>query len=95
MSEITTYTCDRCEATSERIEFLEAVSVLVGTIRAYSHPSPEHRAEWCRPCLIEMGLRRPADHLKEDPPAPEPPPTLEEVLRELIREVVQEETDTC
>ena len=91
MATETTYTCDRCSEKRtghEARNFLEDVAVFIGR-RYTSAPHPDRMVQWCRPCLIQMGLRNPAEHLKEDALVPDPAPTLEEILREIVREEIQ------
>lgn len=91
MASETTYTCDRCKGQmigGNFDHFLEKVGVHVGKQYGGS-PSFARSADWCRPCLIAMGLRKPADHIKDDPPAPDPVPTFEDVLREIVREEIE------
>lgn len=93
MASETTYTCDRCGESQKGDggrSFLEQVGIHIGKVYGSLGPTTSfcRRVEWCRPCLVTMGLRDWASHIPTDPPAPDPKPTIEDLIREICEETV-------
>lgn len=79
----TTYTCDRCKEVQKESQDLHVVTFGTGTVRS----AEANRLEFCRPCMVALGIYGPQKHLKEV--APDPPRTPLDVIVELI-EMLQE-----
>jgi len=87
MAHLTTYTCDRCKMQSTDHKFLEPIHVVVVSSR---WPRPPFAAEWCRVCLLAVGLVAPA-RAETSPVAP--PITLEELVRQIATDAAIEVVD--
>ena len=86
--------CDRCGKSwfikDDKQRQLWHVEVRAASLPTYASTcgSPRLSADWCRPCMDQFGVLRPAPH----PETPEdPPPTASERLEELVREIAREE----
>jgi len=90
----TIQTCDRCKRDLEKGESLIAVGVVYcfgPSISPYSGStihSSDSEAQWCRTCMIKMGLLHHDAHGNQVK-TPEPLPTLEDLIREIVREEIQ------
>jgi hypothetical protein len=90
MSRVTTYTCDKCGATSTdaAVIRLERVCIVFGQHHTTTQHE-EHSADWCLRCRIYMGITHAGyDTQNKIDPRPEPP-TLEELVREIIKEEIE------
>ena len=92
MSQITTYTCDRCKKsatdTTTRPLFRVHLEINVPSNVRSDHRVRPKQAEWCADCMDAMGLvecvRVNAVYVPE-----QPVPTFEDLLREIVREEIQ------
>jgi hypothetical protein len=95
LSESTTYTCDRCNASrTDEPSFLETVGLFVGADSSYvtgrkGPPSFRLSAEWCEDCRVATGLARPPDASYGF--LPTPLQTIDEFVRDIVRDIVREE----
>ena len=88
---VTTYTCDKCshsQTERDKPRQLWDIGIILDTTPRppYSHRSPLHKAQWCRECLIGLGIMVPSKTDKTK--APPSPPTIEEMIREIIQEEI-------
>lgn len=96
MSKVTTYTCDRCGASSTDVEELEILEVRIVWYPNYRYNKSNQaddyknrKADWCKNCRVELGIIDPDVHRLEVTPI-EPPPTLEDLVREIVKETLSE-----
>jgi hypothetical protein len=83
---ITTVTCDRCkrELSADEIEDGQPWGVEV----RFSNRGTVHlKAEWCRSCMVEMGMLN-GRYEETKQPIVDPPPTIEDFIREIVREEI-------
>jgi len=98
MAHTTTLKCDRCKQSwnlpDHRQLWRIGVSYYTNAPAYYSsdfkQPNQGHIAEWCRGCMVEMGLLGPSsDGEDKDKIRPDPPPTLEDLVRAICREEIE------
>jgi len=81
-----TFTCDRCKKVLASEDALWEVALTCESRNGYrSHyftPTKQQKAEWCRPCVDEMGVF--VGLIRAE--TPEQPPTIENIIREIVRE---------
>jgi hypothetical protein len=85
----TTVTCDRCKkeiVDKEQIWQIKFSWNCYPTEPDVSFQQP--KAEWCRPCMIDLGLLGDRFRVTKEIPNPPPEPTIEDILREFIRQEV-------
>jgi|WetSurSiteA1Bulk_404760.scaffolds.fasta_scaffold409957_1 hypothetical protein len=80
-----TFKCDRC-GVEKNHSFLWDIEIRInGSV--YDQAG---KKEWCRACLVKVGLWNPSFEEKKDGiKTPDHPPTLEDIIRELIREEIE------
>ena len=93
MSQVTTYTCDRCgkSATDPKLLPLFAVSVDVSVpiwLRTTWRMRPA-RAEWCEACTNAVGFVQRNEVEPMDSPKQPPTPTWDDLIREIVRDEMQ------
>lgn len=90
MTIVTTYTCDKCGNMQEDDPLgMWQLEIKVGERTKSNYTSrmqPVKVGLWCRSCVVKIGLLPPT---KDDPPAPTPPPTFEDMIREIIQEEIE------
>lgn len=81
------------EQASGAVRFFFTVGVTIQADHAWEgriQPAYVDKAQyWCSHCTIKAGLRR-AQHEEIAPPAPTPPPTLEDMVRAIVGEVLDD-----
>jgi hypothetical protein len=80
MAQYTTYKCDKCGKewlSTDKNEQPVSVAIVVdfgnptGTPRPDRYRSPQHRAMWCRPCVMAAGVCEPATEKEKSTAPPE------------------------
>lgn len=86
---ITTYTCDKCGHEQKEPKQMWAVGIVAREQRDKTYTkyqdSPKEKVLWCRSCLVKLGILPSAVN---DPPAPTPVPTLEDMILEIVQEAI-------
>lgn len=86
MSRTTIYKCDRC-GKEHTNQFTSPISLVVN--RGYGDEDM-HKADWCRPCLEEVGIVPRPKPKKDEPTIQSSQPSLEEMIREIVRTEIQQ-----
>lgn len=90
MSIVTTYMCDRCANESTEPLGFAHVEIRLRRINGnFSDPTPHPVVQWCRPCLVALGLSRPNTIRDEDVTIEDPPPTLEDIVRGIVKQALE------
>ena len=89
MSTSVTYKCDRCSKQQTNTPSLPYKEQLqMWAVAVSLNGSSRRTADWCRECVILMGI---LDVQKEGDVAvtPTPPPTIEDIIREIVNEEIR------
>ena len=88
MATIITTTCDRCKKEIVDRDQIWRLSLSRACCPAVPNKMfPEVKAEWCRPCMIEMHLLGHGKVIENVTPV-SPAPTMEDYVREMVREEI-------
>ena len=80
----TTYTCDRCKNEIIDLNQVWCVGIKYHFYGGNYNNNARPEVNWCRPCMIKMGIMGTEEERKVNQPI-EPPPTIEDLIREIIR----------